>query len=396
MEDQNKIKVIPIVPNTGGIVSPEETIGRESEIAFYWETLEKQGIALFAERRFGKSSILRKMEKESPNGFITIYKPVERITTTIDFFLAVFEGVKKRKLIKEKKIELFSKALDNLAKRIGDNPLLHLNIIQREWQNEFTSLLESLEAQHPTEKIVIILDEFSIFLGKIPAEEAAAVVGFLRDIIYDRFKNIRFVYCGSIGIDLVLDKIKNAGHNIGDPLNHMRKIDLDVFDNETALFFGQCLSAGCNIKVTERNIKYLCTKADNIPYFIDVAFDKLKRQSTFGKESINEVFKQIIEDTSSKTNLKHFFDRIENYYPHPKLTCQILNLISQNDNIVSESEIANVVQSQIDQFDRQDINRELERLKNDNYLIRTTENKERKFRFKYSLLKSWWKLNKAY
>ena len=74
-ERRNKLKVIPIVPNTGGIVSPEETVGRESEIAFYWETLEKQGIALFAERRFGKSSILRKMEQESPEGFITIYNP---------------------------------------------------------------------------------------------------------------------------------------------------------------------------------------------------------------------------------------------------------------------------------------------------------------------------------
>lgn len=176
----------------------------------------------------------------------------------------------------------------------------------------------------------------------------------------------------------------------------MRKIDLEVFEDETALFFGQCLSAGCNIKITNPNIKYLCSKADNIPYFIDVAFDKLKRKSTFAKKAINGVFDEIIEDTSSKTSLKHFFDRIEKYYPHPKLTCQILNQISQNDDFTSESEIANIVQSHMYQFDRHDVNRELERLKNDNYLIRKTENNERKFRFKYSLLKSWWKSNKAY
>ena len=162
-----------------------------------------------------------------------------------------------------------------------------------------------MEKQHPTKKIVIILDEFSIFLGKIPAEEAAAVVGFLRNIIYNRFSNIRFVYCGSIGIDLILDKIKDEGHNIGDPLNHMRKIDLEVFEDETALFFGQCLSAGCNIKITNPNIKYLCSKADNIPYFIDVAFDKLKRKSTFAKKQLMASL-TIIEDTSSKTSLNIF------------------------------------------------------------------------------------------
>ncbi len=74
-------EIIPITPSTGGAVAPKDIVGRDEEINLFWDVLEKQGIALFAERRFGKSSILRKMEAESKNGFITIYKPVEGISS---------------------------------------------------------------------------------------------------------------------------------------------------------------------------------------------------------------------------------------------------------------------------------------------------------------------------
>ena len=65
-------KIIPITPSTGGAVSPNNIIGRDNEVDLFWSILKKQGIALFAERRFGKSSILRKMEVESREGLLYI------------------------------------------------------------------------------------------------------------------------------------------------------------------------------------------------------------------------------------------------------------------------------------------------------------------------------------
>ena len=65
-------KNIPIIPSTGGAVSPNNIIGRDKEINLFWSKLEKQGLTLFAERRLGKSSILRKMEADGQKGFIPI------------------------------------------------------------------------------------------------------------------------------------------------------------------------------------------------------------------------------------------------------------------------------------------------------------------------------------
>ena len=101
-------KIIPITPSTGGAVSPNNIIGRDAEISLFWNELKKQGIALFAERRFGKSSILRKMEADGHKDFITIYKPIEGISSPENMAAVLLDRVKEMSLIEEgvfKKLE---------------------------------------------------------------------------------------------------------------------------------------------------------------------------------------------------------------------------------------------------------------------------------------------------
>jgi hypothetical protein len=398
MNESMILEIIPITPNTGGVVSPTETVGRADEIAHYWSTLHQQGIALFAERRFGKSSILRKMEAECPPNFIAIYKPIEGLRSKLDFYRSIFERIKERQLVRKKLIERIETVYDELAKRLGENPVMTLKILEKEWETEFSNLLSDLQKENKDKKIVIILDEFSIFLSKIDPEEAVSVIGFLRDISNEPNCKIRFIYCGSIGIDLVLDKIKSQGYYIGDPLNHLKKIDLEPFTDKNAFYFGQCLELGCELKISEKNIKYLCKRADNIPYFIDFTFDQLRKvnKKTLTKSDIDKSFNEIIEDGSSKISLKHFFDRIDKFYPNSKLSIFIMNTISKSESYISESEISNLVFSQFMEFDRQEVNNEIDRLRNDNYLNRKIIDNERTYTIKYNLLKLWWARNKAY
>ena len=114
-------EIIPLLPNIGGMVSPKNVIGRDVEINNIWNILEKQGIALFAERCFGKSSILRKMADEPKDGFIVIYKPVEGISTANNFASQLLLRVKELDLIDEsfsKKIEDFYNTATDLVDEI--------------------------------------------------------------------------------------------------------------------------------------------------------------------------------------------------------------------------------------------------------------------------------------
>ena len=52
--------------NPGGRLDIRDVVGRDNEIARYWEILARQGLVLSAERRIGKTHIALKMRDEWP------------------------------------------------------------------------------------------------------------------------------------------------------------------------------------------------------------------------------------------------------------------------------------------------------------------------------------------
>jgi len=390
-------EIIPITPSTGGPVSPNDIVGRDKEIDLFWSILSKQGIALFAERRFGKSSILRKMEADGQKGFIPIYKPIEGISSPENVAAVLMDRVKEMSLIDESLFKILENFYNKTTEIVEEVKGIKLKKLEYTWQKQLHYLFRKLLEKHKDKKIVIMLDEFSIFLDKLKKDEASTIIGFFRNIPFEKeFKNIRFIYCGSIGIDLVLDKIKKDGHNIGDPLNHMYKHELQPFTNDNAKFFGKCLNLGCNLKMPDELIEQICSRANNIPYFIDIVFDKISKVKEANQKAIDDAFEEILDDTKGKESIKHFYDRIEDFYPNYKISVFILNYISKSTQAVTEKEIVNNVLTNTTDTDRIEINKEIERLRNDGYLFRTIKGGERVYDFKYSLLKSWWKRNKAY
>lgn len=47
--------------NPGGVLAPEDVIGRSGLIQHIWRVLETQSVVLTSERRVGKTSVIRKM-----------------------------------------------------------------------------------------------------------------------------------------------------------------------------------------------------------------------------------------------------------------------------------------------------------------------------------------------
>lgn len=391
-------QIFPITPSTGGAVAPKNIVGREKEIDIFWSILEKQGIALFAERRFGKSSILRKMASDGQKGFITIYKPIEGISSPENLAAVLLDRVKEMNLIDEGVFKILESFYNRTTDLVEEVKGVKLKKLEYTWQKQIFYLFEKLIEKHKDKKIVIMLDEFSIFLDGLKNEEATKIIGFLRNITFEnKFKNVRFVYCGSIGIDLVLDKIKKDGHNVGDPINHMDKFELQAFTNANAVFFGKCLNLGCNLNLNHELIEKICNRSDNIPYFIDCVFNIIsKANKIVTLEIIEDSFEEILNDTKGKTSIKHFYDRIELFYPNSIISVYILNIISKSTIVLTETEIFNNVLSNTTETNRIEINKEIERLMNDGYLYRVIKDGERAYDFKYSLLKSWWKRNKAF
>src|SRR5687768_14062818 len=83
----------PLRPNPGGLVAIEDIVGRKREIARYWQVVERQSLILSAERRIGKTHIVKKMLSEAPETFPTIYQDLERVHTVLELVRVVYASI---------------------------------------------------------------------------------------------------------------------------------------------------------------------------------------------------------------------------------------------------------------------------------------------------------------
>lgn len=81
--------------NPGGQVAPSEVVGRDELISNFWDILERQSLVLSAERRMGKTCIIKKMQAEPPSDKLPIYHDLERVRTPLEFVETVLRDVEE-------------------------------------------------------------------------------------------------------------------------------------------------------------------------------------------------------------------------------------------------------------------------------------------------------------
>jgi len=80
--------------NPGGQISPSEVIGRDELIRRLWRVLDRQSLVLSAERRMGKTCIVKKMVEEAEQDkVLPIYHDLEGIRTPLEFVEVIFQDV---------------------------------------------------------------------------------------------------------------------------------------------------------------------------------------------------------------------------------------------------------------------------------------------------------------
>jgi hypothetical protein len=81
--------------NPGGEIDPKDVIGRDSLIDELWTILDSQSVVIVAERRMGKSSIVKKMRSEPRFGAILLYRDVEGLRTPLEFVERVYQDLEE-------------------------------------------------------------------------------------------------------------------------------------------------------------------------------------------------------------------------------------------------------------------------------------------------------------
>jgi len=153
--------------NPGGTIAPADVIGRDKLVTRLWDVLRRQSVLLTAERRMGKTCLIKKMEAESPPDVLSVYRDLEGIRTPLEFAEDVFHTVQEY-LSKRKKTAIRTQKILGGLGGAGVAGLRFPENLAAHWKTLLTSMFQDL-AEHQDSHVVFFWDELPLMLQNIAA-----------------------------------------------------------------------------------------------------------------------------------------------------------------------------------------------------------------------------------
>lgn len=396
--------------NPGGQIDPAEVVGRDPLIAQIWDTLEQQSIRMTAERRIGKTTIIRKMRAEPRSGWVPIFQDLERYHSAREFALSVYREVDQflsgRKRIARRSQELLKKLGGT---EVGGVLKLPEFGAEAPWQDILSCTVQDLvqERERTDGRPLFLWDEVPFMLDSIRKREgepvAMAVLDNLRALRQTHSSaGLRMVLTGSIGLHHVIAALKRQRYT-NSPLNDTYPLEVPPLDAEPAHELATQLIEGEQIKTSSPSdtAAAIAQLADGFPFYIHHIAKALKyapgaATADADPARVEQVLEGQMLDANDPWELRHYRDRIRDYYGEnfERAALGILDgiadcaagtepvAVSIND-LLAEAKAAGTLD------DREQLIDLLRLMEQDHYLSRDAKGD---YRFRFPLLRRWWRL----
>lgn len=300
-------------------------IDREKEISLILSTLEKDSVLLIAPRRFGKTSIMRKLEKELLDADkICVFLEVEDVNSPHRFISEIVMA-----LIENEKIEQRTKLIpafkngfqwfkDNIEE-IGISVFkakLRTNIkndLKENWIDKSSQIFDIIN--EADSKICFIVDEFPIAIDKMDPSDAKDFLHWFRKL-RQVSPNLRFIVGGSVSMDRVVRNV--GGVSV---INDFKRVRIDGFQKQIALdLIEKVFQEEGWTYVPSYGEKILgCIGEAYIPYFIAIMLSAIKeeyilRDGEINDESIEKIYNFRILGNEGKYYFEHYSQRLRIFY----------------------------------------------------------------------------------
>jgi len=395
--------------NPGGEIAPADVIGRDRLIQRLWETLDRQSVVLVAERRMGKSCVIKKMLAETPSRFLAFYRDVEGIDTPLGFVERVYQDVTAHL----GGIKRSARRVRGLLKELAGLEVAGLvklpPAVAAHWKTILEKSVEDL-LDEQSHTVVLFWDELPLMLQKIRAatddRAAMEVLDTLRALrqTYDR---LRMVYTGSIGLHHVASSLREAGH-VNDATNDMRTIEVPPLADDDALYLARELIQGEQLACGDLDAaaSTITSAVDNIPFYVHHVVSQMKdRGDAASCELAEAIASAALRDPQDPWHLQHYRERLREYYGQDRLpvVLAVLDSLAVHEAGLALGDLARELGSSLDpepsQTARRVVEGDLELLRGllillqrDHYVQQETNNT---YVFRFSLLRRWWRLNRS-
>ncbi|NMG06615.1 ATP-binding protein [Brasilonema sp. UFV-L1] len=375
--------------NPGGQISPDEVIGRDQLISEFWEILDRQSLMLNAERRMGKTCMIKKMQAEAPKDKLPVYHDLEKVRSPLEFVETVLQDV-----------EEYSSGLRRTARRTRQ---LLTQISGAEfsgfklpefaaphWKRLLTETIADL-VENQERKVILLWDEVPYMLGNVGNQAAMEILDTLRSI-RQMYPDVRMVFTGSIGLHHVIASLKKEGYT-NEPTNDMYAADIPPLSYVDANDLTHRLLLGENISTTDSWVSAaaIAQAMDGIPFYIHHLIIKLKmRGKKVDAAIITKTIEDCLLDPLNPWKMDHYRERIDNYYNDEQrpYALNLLDVLAVSNEPLLFDELFHNLKQEPETQNKEMARTVLRLLERDYYIIRQSEG----YCFRYSLIKRYWKL----
>ena len=390
--------------NPGGQLSPAEVIGRDKQIGRLWGILERQSLVLSAERRMGKTCVVKKMMAEAPSDMLLIYHDLEGLRSPLEFVETVFQDVERYL----SGLQRTAEGARKLLKQVGGaefNGFKLPNIAASHWKTLLTKTIEDL-IEHQERTVIFFWDEMPMMLDKIKQDSGEKVAMEVLDTLRSlrqmsgnhSSSKLRMVFTGSIGLHHVISSLKQAGY-ANAPTNDMSIEELPPLSLIDAQELALGLLAGAEIPTDDiqATAQAIAKAVDGIPYYIHHVVDRLKW--TYGKANpaiITKFVDACLTDSLDRWDMSHYRDRIEVYYESDKrpFVLNLLDILAVANQPLQFNDLFNRLKSHVVTKDSESemVRDVLTLLQRDHYII---QQRDGTYRFRFPLIRRYWRLHRG-
>jgi len=374
-------------------------VGREPLISAIWDTLAQQSLMLTAERRIGKTTVIKKMKDQPIPGWVPVFQDLERCHSATEFAMVVYKEIHQFLSARSKA----TRRARELFAALGGTEIGGLFKLPEKatapWKDILTRTIEDLihENDASSGKLLFLWDEMPFMLANIRDREgertAMEVLDVLRSL-RQTHAGIRMVITGSIGLHHIVTSLKDKNY-ANSPVNDMAHIDVPPLEKPDAIELAALLIEGESLPSPDKQAAAaIAAEADCFPFYIHHIVRALKTHGLDATpaNSARAVASQLI-DPNDPWELLHYRERIPIYYPGDKKTVLlILDELAARKPESSIDELLAMLKGASTFDDREHLLRLLSLMERDHYLKR---NEDGRHRFRFPLIRRWWKINRG-
>jgi hypothetical protein len=395
----------------GPWVSGDDFFNREAGVRLLTGLIDEGNNTLIvAPRRVGKTSLVqetfRRMEERGRD--YLLYADVQHCSTPEDVIVVISLVASPHKVLYAKVLDAFAtfwKHFRNNIESVGSQEILEIRFREGlaggDWQAKGQKILNGLaQADRP---IAICLDELPIMLSRFLAsrdkteyelkqKDAGVFLSWLRHVMSNYQQKLRFIICGSIGLEPILKR-----HGLSHTITQLQPFHLESWSRKTAEDCLNALAATYNMTWATGSKKALLDSMKSyVPHHVQMFFGHLLIDSTkrdtkrITPADVRRIYKTSMLSTRGHAELADYEERLLRVLDQASvmlaldllteaavtdgLTPENARLLAQNSHAESQDEILREV---------------LDVLQHDGYL--EWDEDKRLWCFVSSLVRDWWK-----